>query len=127
MVRSLTQSGVPQNDEMHDLTRVHCSILECEATKLNSRHSKATSNFSFDCHNPQNRHDRKETERFRVFAYEELMQRDKVNLGIFWLRDDSLEDSANLPDRGVLAREIAEDLESALDQFSTISQSLKED
>ena len=79
------------------------------------------------CYNPQNRHDRKETERFRVFAYEELMQRDKVNLDIFWLRDDSLEDSANLPDPDVVAREIAENLESALDQFSTISQSLKED
>ena len=79
------------------------------------------------CYNPQNRHDRRETERFRVFAYEELMQRDKVNLDIFWLRDDSLEDSANLPAPDVLAREIAENLESALDQFTTMAQSLKED
>ncbi|MEM2125716.1 MAG: class I SAM-dependent DNA methyltransferase [Candidatus Methanosuratincola sp.] len=76
------------------------------------------------CYNPQNRHDRKETERFRVFTYEELMQRDKVNLDIFWLKDESLEESANLPDPDVLAREIAENLESALDQFTAISQSL---
>jgi len=79
------------------------------------------------CYNPQNRHDRKETERFHVFTYEELMQRDKVNLDIFWLKDESLEDSANLPNPDILAREIAENLESALDQFTTISQSLTEE
>jgi type I restriction enzyme M protein len=78
------------------------------------------------CYNPQNRHDRKETERFHVFTYEELMQRDKVNLDIFWLKDESLEDSANLPDPDILAHEIAENLESALDQFTTIYQSLEE-
>jgi len=78
------------------------------------------------CYNPQNRHDRKETERFHVFTYEELIQRDKVNLDIFWLKDESLEDSANLPNPDILAREIAENLESALDQFTTISQSLEE-
>ncbi|MBM3119979.1 MAG: SAM-dependent DNA methyltransferase [Chloroflexi bacterium] len=78
------------------------------------------------CYNPQNRHDRKETERFHVFTYEELMQRDKVNLDIFWLKDESLEDSANFPDPDILAREIAENLESALDQFTAISQSLTE-
>jgi len=78
------------------------------------------------CYNTQNRHDRKETERFHVFTYEELMQRDKVNLDIFWLKDESLEDSANLPDPDILAREIAENLESALDQFTAISQSLEE-
>jgi len=78
------------------------------------------------CYNPQNRHDRKETERFHVFTYDELMQRDKVNLDIFWLKDESLEDSANLPDPDILAREIAENLESALDQFTAISQSLEE-
>jgi type I restriction enzyme M protein len=78
------------------------------------------------CYNPQNRHDRKETERFHVFTYEELMQRDKVNLDIFWLKDESLEDSANLPEPDIIAREIAENLESALDQFTAISQSLEE-
>ncbi len=78
------------------------------------------------CYNPQNRHDRKETERFKAFTYEELMQRDKVNLDIFWLKDESLEDSASLPAPDILAREIAENLESALDQFTTIYQTLEE-
>ena len=45
------------------------------------------------------------------------MARDKANLDIFWLRDESLEDSDNLPDPDVLAREIVEELEAALEQF----------
>ena len=39
-----------------------------------------------------------------AFTYDELIARDKVNLDIFWLRDESLEDTANLPDPDVLAR-----------------------
>ena len=52
------------------------------------------------------------------------MARDKVNLDIFWLRDESLEDSANLPDPDVLAREIVEELKAALEQFSGIVEEL---
>ena len=80
-----------------------------------------------ECYNPDNRHDRKETAQFRVFDYDELMQRDKVSLDIFWLKDESLEDSENLPDPDVLARDIAENLRSALVQFSTIYQELEEE
>jgi type I restriction enzyme M protein len=68
---------------------------------------------------------RKETERFKSFSYEDLLKRDKVNLDIFWLKDDSLEDSANLPDPDVIALEITEDLQAALDQFSQIASDLK--
>jgi len=42
------------------------------------------------------RHERKESECFKSFAYKELTERDKLNLDIFWLKDESLEDSANL-------------------------------
>jgi len=62
--------------------------------------------------------------RWRAFTYEELLARDKVNLDIFWLRDESLEDSANLPNPDVLAAEIAEDLRSALTQFEGIAEEL---
>ena len=78
------------------------------------------------CYNPDNRHDRRETERFRAFSYEELMQRDKASLDIFWLKDESLEDSDNLPDPAILAREIVESLETALEQFRGIEDELKE-
>src|SRR5258707_13352770 len=76
------------------------------------------------CFNADNRHERKETERFKVFTCDELMQRDKVSLDIFWLRDDSLEDSANLPAPELLAQEISENLQAALEQFNSIYESL---
>ena len=76
-------------------------------------------------YNPENRHKRTETERFKPFPYEELLQRDKVSLDLIWLRDESLEDSENLPPPDVLAQEIAEDLEAALSEFAQIAQSLR--
>jgi type I restriction enzyme M protein len=76
-------------------------------------------------YNPKNRHDRKETERFKSFTYEELTKRDKVNLDIFWLKDEALEESANLPAPEVIATDIAADLEAALEQFATIADDLK--
>ncbi|AKJ65207.1 putative type I restriction enzymeP M protein [Kiritimatiella glycovorans] len=77
-----------------------------------------------NCFNSDNRHDRKESERFKCFSYDELVKRDKANLDIFWLKDESLEDSANLPDPDVIALEITEDLEAALEQFATIAEDL---
>jgi len=50
------------------------------------------------------------------------MRRDKVSLDIFWLKDDSLTDSDNLPDPDVIAREIMEDLQTALEQFALIGE-----
>jgi type I restriction enzyme M protein len=76
------------------------------------------------CYNPENRHDRKEAERFKSFTYQELMHRDKVSLDIFWLKDESLEDTENLPEPEILAQEIMENLESALEQFSSIYEDL---
>ena len=72
------------------------------------------------CYSPENRHERHEAERFRRFSYEDLVKRDKVNLDIFWLRDESMEDSANLPPPGQIADEIVEDLRAALEQLEEI-------
>jgi len=69
-------------------------------------------------------HERKKTERFRRFSYEELSQRDKLNLDIFWLKDDSLEHIDNLPTPDVLSAEIVDNLEAALEQFRSVSQEL---
>jgi type I restriction enzyme M protein len=77
------------------------------------------------CFNPENRMERKETERFKAFTYDELMQRDKVSLDIFWLKDESLEDSENLPSPDIITSEIIENLESALEQFNGISEVLE--
>jgi type I restriction enzyme M protein len=83
------------------------------------------------CYNPTNRHTRKATwsdktpdGRWRAYDYDELIARDKASLDIFWLKDDSLEDSANLPNPDVIALEIVDDLEAALEQFRLIANDL---
>ncbi len=84
------------------------------------------------CYNPANRHERKATwsekkpdGRWRAYAYDELVARDKASLDIFWLKDESLEASDNLPDPDVIAQEIVDDLESALEQFRLIANDLQ--
>ena len=77
------------------------------------------------CYNTKTRNDRKASERFKGFTYEELTKRDKVNLDIFWLKDDALEESANLPAPEIIAADIAADLEAALEQFATIAEDLR--
>ena len=86
------------------------------------------------CYNPENRHNRKPTwseknpqGRWRAFDYEELTNRDKTTLDIFWRRDDSLEDSDNLPEPDTLARDIVEELQAALVQFQAIAEDLGEE
>ena len=80
-----------------------------------------------------NRHQRQATwspenpeGRWRAYGYDELVARDKTSLDIFWLKDDSLADSDNLPAPGVIAQEIVEDLQAALEQFKLIAGDLGE-
>jgi type I restriction enzyme M protein len=81
--------------------------------------------------NPDNRNLREETwsednptGRWRRFTYDELITRDKTNLDIFWLRDKSLEDNGGPSDPSIIAIEIIEDLQEALDQFHQIAEDL---
>lgn len=76
------------------------------------------------CFNASSRQERTETDRFHPFAYDELVARDKTSLDIFWLRDESLEDTDNLPAPNVIAAEIVEDLQAALDQFAAVASAL---
>jgi len=78
-----------------------------------------------ECYQPGRRGKREESERFHRFGYDELVARDKASLDIFWLRDESLEDSDNLPAPGVIAAEIVEDLEAALAEFTELAESLQ--
>ena len=68
---------------------------------------------------------RVESERFRAFTYDELVARDKANLDITWLKDDSLTDLDSLPSPDVIAREIVEDLTAALAEFEAVTASLE--
>jgi type I restriction enzyme M protein len=93
--------------------------------------SRADLDEFVECFNAANRQERVVTweenqgdGRWRAYSYDEIMARDKVNLDIFWLRDESLEDTENLPDPDVLAGEIVEELEAALEQFRLIVEDL---
>ncbi|MCB0273155.1 MAG: hypothetical protein KDD46_09080, partial [Bdellovibrionales bacterium] len=84
-----------------------------------------------DLYKPEDRSKRKATwsekkpdGRWRAFTYDELVARDKTNLDIFWLKDESLEDTENLPAPGVLAAEIVEQLEAALEEFRAVEEVL---
>jgi type I restriction enzyme M protein len=76
-------------------------------------------------YNAEDRQAREETERFRPFGYDELVSRDKANLDIFWLRDNSLEGSEDLQPPEIIAAEISENLEAALEQFAEIHEDLR--
>ena len=78
-------------------------------------------------YSPDDRSAREESERFRRFGYDELVARDKASLDITWLRDDSLEDTENLPAPEVIAQEIIEDLEAALTEFTAVADALATD
>ena len=60
----------------------------------------------------------------RFDDYAELIARDKASLDIFWLKDESLSESENLPPPDVIAQEIVQDLEAALEQFREITSDL---
>jgi type I restriction enzyme M protein len=73
----------------------------------------------------KDRSERVETERFKSFTHDELIARDKANLDITWLRDESLEDMHNLPTPEIIAREIVEDLTAALAEFEAVASALE--
>ena len=83
------------------------------------------------CFNPENRHQRKETwseenpdGRWRKFSVDEIWKRDKKSLDIFWVKDKSLADLDNLPEPDVLAEDIIENLQSALEGFRALQAKL---
>ena len=85
-----------------------------------------------DCYNPENRYKRVETYsetnpdgRFRKFSYDDIIARDKTNLDIFWVKDKALADLDNLPDPDVLAMDIIENLEAAMENFIEIMEKMK--
>lgn len=83
------------------------------------------------CYNPENRHDRTQTwsednpdGRFRRFDIKEILERDKTSLDIFWIKDKSLADLDSLPEPDVLASDIIENLQSALESFQELQAQL---
>jgi type I restriction enzyme M protein len=60
-----------------------------------------------------------------VFGYDDLMKRDKANLNGVWLKGKSLADGDDLLEPDILPQEIADDLQTALDQFAAIASELR--
>lgn len=85
-----------------------------ELYKVGQRHKRAE---TWSAANPDGH--------WRAYGYDELTARDKTSLDIFWLKDDSLADSDNLPAPAVIAQEIVEDLQAALEQFKLIAGDLE--
>ena len=108
--------------------------------RTNIHHTLKKHPLSFDdlnefveLYNPVNRHNRKETwsednpeGRWRKYSYEEIINRDKTSMDIFWIKDDSLTDLDNLPDPDILAAEIVENIEAGLESFREIVSELEE-
>jgi len=78
--------------------------------------NRLTRNSTFGDGNPQGR--------WRSYGVDELLARDKASLDLFWLRDESLSDSDNLPAPELIAAEIIEDLQAALDQLKELEADL---
>ncbi len=97
-------------------TNVHKTLKQ-------NRLSKADFVEFIDCFKAGDRSQRQqldEVSRWKAFNYDELIARDKANLDVFWLKDESLEDTENLPAPEILAQEIVEQLQAALDEFRTV-------
>ena len=58
--------------------------------------------------------------RWRKFKVDDIFARDKTSLDIFWIKDKSLADLDNLPDPDVLASDIIDNLQSAIDSFNAL-------
>lgn len=106
--------------------------------RTNIHHTKKKNPLCFEdfkdfleCYCSHNLQDRIETYseenpegRWRKYSYDEIIARDKTSLDISWLKDDSLSDLENLPDPDVLALDIIENIEAALDGFRQVIKEL---
>jgi len=86
-----------------------------------------------ECYNPEKRQSRRATwssknpsGRWRAYDYDELTRRDKCNLDIFWLKDESQDSTSSNVDPSELATEIVEELQAAMMQISEIASDLSE-
>lgn len=72
-------------------------------------------------------HEREESERFKRWTHDDLAARPGFNLDVWaGVRDESLEDAANLPPPEVIADEIVENLSAALEQFAAVAMELRD-
>jgi hypothetical protein len=71
------------SDQDHDYERVVAVQFE-----INPEDKRTDLDDFVACYNPKNRHERKESERFKGFGYDVLLKREKVNLDKVYRRPD---------------------------------------
>ena len=59
-------------------------------------------------------------------VWRHTVARDKTSLDIFWIKDESLEATENLPPQDILMAEIVEQLEAALEEFRQVEEVFSE-
>lgn len=74
---------------------------------------------------PEDRSKRIETNRFKRFAYHELLAREKVSFDVFWLKEDSDRTNRTTETPKGLARAIVSDLEEAMLAFGDVERELE--
>jgi type I restriction enzyme M protein len=99
------RANAPKIGKRTPLTRAHFADFEAA--------------FGEDCNGVSQRTDQSETGRFRRFIREAIKARGD-SLDIAWLKDDSAEDAADLPEPAVLAREAMEELNGALAELEAL-------
>lgn len=86
-----------------------------------------------ELYNSDDRSKRKETwsnenpeGRWKKYSYADILAKDKTSLDIFWLRNDNILDLENLPDPAVLAKEIIDNIDAALESFRGVALKLED-
>jgi type I restriction enzyme M protein len=106
------RANAPKIGKRTPLTRAHFADFETA--------------FGEDCNGVSQRTDQGDTWRFRRFSREDIEARGD-SLDIAWLKDDSAEDAADLPEPAVLAREVMEAFNGELAEMEAILAELGEE
>lgn len=115
----LTSGHRTQDVWVYDLrTNMNLTLVE------NSLSDEHLADF-VKCYHAEDRSKRVETERIKNFTYDEIIKRDKTNLDITWLKDESLQELENLPEPEVLLKDIISNLKSNLSAFEALKSKLK--
>lgn len=112
----------PLDDEKYRTSEVWVYDLRTNTNLTlvtNSLKSEHLADF-VECFKTGNFDERHESERFKRFEIAEILKRDKTNLDILWLKDESLMDSENLPEPDEILAEILGDLKTALGEIENI-------
>lgn len=88
--------------------------------------------YFIKCYNPENYYDRHETwseenpdGRWRKYKIDDILERNKTSLDIFWIKDKSLADLENLPSPDELAGDIIVEPTERTKSFLELQEQLK--